>query len=120
MSQIASLCDTAIISGDDSLTLPILSIGGVGVISVLANIVPRKVQDMIDAWNRGQVSLAKEIHIELYPLCKALFIETNPAPVKAAMAMMGMMGEDIRLPLVKIGDESRKILEKELKRAKLI
>ena len=120
MTHIASLCDMAIISGDDSLTLPILSIGGVGVISVVANILPRKVQDMIEAWDRGQIALAKEIHLELYPLCKALFIETNPVPIKAAMGMMGMIEEEVRLPLVKMGDDNRKILVKELKKAKLI
>jgi 4-hydroxy-tetrahydrodipicolinate synthase len=120
MTHIVSLCDLAIISGDDSLTLPILSIGGVGVISVLANILPQKVQDMIEAWDRGQVALAKEIHLELYPLCKALFIETNPIPIKAAMGMMGMIEEEVRLPLVKMGDDNRKILQKELKKLKLI
>lgn len=120
MTQIASLCDIKIISGDDSLTLPILSIGGVGVISVLSNIMPKKVQGMIEAWDRGQVQLARDIHVELYPLCKALFIETNPIPVKTAMAMMGMIQEEFRLPLMKMGENNRKILENELKKAKLI
>lgn len=120
MTHITTLCNIAIISGDDSLTLPILSIGGVGVISVLANILPRKVQDMIEAWERGQVDLARQLHIELYPLCKALFIETNPIPIKAAMSMMGMIEEELRLPLVKMGGKNRKILEKALRKAKLI
>ncbi|MBI1871203.1 MAG: 4-hydroxy-tetrahydrodipicolinate synthase [Chlamydiae bacterium] len=120
MTHIASLCDISIISGDDSLTLPVLSIGGVGVISVLANILPRKVQDMMDAWDRGQLPLAKDIHLELFPLCKALFLESNPSPVKAAMAMMGMIHEEVRLPLVKMSEENRKILERELKKAKLV
>lgn len=120
MTQIKTLCGIAIISGDDSLTLPILSIGGVGVISVVANILPRKVQDMIEAWERGQVELARQIHLELYPLCKALFIETNPIPIKAAMAMMGLIEDEIRLPLVKMGSENRKVLEKELRKANLI
>lgn len=120
MIHITSLCEIGIISGDDALTLPVLAIGGVGVISVLANIVPRKVQDMIDAWNRGQLNLARSIHLELYPLTKALFLETNPTPVKAAMAMMGMIQEELRLPLVKMSDENRKILQKELRKAKVI
>lgn len=121
MSQIRALAPSiAMISGDDSLTLPILSIGGVGVISVIANIVPRKVQDMIEAWDRGQVDLAREIHFELLPLCKALFVETNPTPVKAAMVMMGMITDEIRLPLVKMSEGNKKILEKELIKLKLI
>ena len=120
MTQIASLCDIKIISGDDSLTLPILSIGGVGVISVLSNILPKKVQGMIEAWERGQLQLARDIHVELYPLCKALFIETNPIPIKTAMAMMGIIQEEFRLPLVKMSENNKKILENEMKRAKLI
>ncbi|MBI1883504.1 MAG: 4-hydroxy-tetrahydrodipicolinate synthase [Chlamydiae bacterium] len=120
MSQIASLCDMALISGDDSLTLPILSIGGVGVISVAANILPRKVQDMIEAWDRGQIHLAQQIHFEIFSLTKALFIETNPTPIKTAMAMMGLITEELRLPLVKMGEENRKVLEKELKKLKLV
>ena len=120
MIQITSLCEMEIISGDDALTLPVLAIGGVGVISVLANIMPRKVQDMIDAWNRGQLNLARSIHLELYPLTKALFLESNPTPVKAAMAMMGMIQEELRLPLIKMSDENRRILQKEMRKAKLI
>ncbi|MDP3981295.1 MAG: 4-hydroxy-tetrahydrodipicolinate synthase [Chlamydiota bacterium] len=99
VTQIAALCDMQIISGDDALTLPILSIGGVGVISVLANIIPSKLQELIDAWDRGQIALAQQLNKELYPLSKVLFCQTNPIPVKAAMAMMGLIHNELRLPL---------------------
>ncbi len=121
MSQIMAVAPSiAMISGDDSLTLPILAIGGVGVISVLANIVPKEIQDMIDAWDTGDIEEARNIHFKLFSLCKVLFSETNPTPIKAAMALMGLISDEIRLPLVKMSEGNRKALEKELKKLKLI
>lgn len=94
-----------LLSGDDGLTLPVLSIGGVGVISVLANIVPREVVKLIDAFNRGHLRQAREQHYFLLPLVKALFIDTNPIPVKAAMGLLGMCEPDLRLPLCPLSKE---------------
>ncbi len=98
-SQIASLCDITILSGDDSLTLPLMSIGATGVISVAANVVPKLVAKMTGAWLDGVPETARKMHFELFPLFKALFIETNPIPVKAAVAALGKIKEEYRLPM---------------------
>ncbi len=96
-----------LISGDDALTLPILSIGGVGVISVLANIMPREVEGIVSKFENGDLVSARKQHINLYPLIKTLFLETNPAPVKAVMGMMGIISDELRLPLVKVSSANR-------------
>lgn len=114
ISRIISLCSIVILSGDDSLTLPIMSVGGKGVISVASNIVPKDVAEMVNSFEKGDLQKARRLHYKLLPLFKVLFIETNPAPVKAAMAMMGMMDEEIRLPLVPIKEENRSKLRKVL------
>ena len=103
-----------VLSGDDSLTLPILSVGGVGVISVVANIVPDDVGEMIDAYNNGDIKRAKEIHLKLFPLIKAMFIETNPIPVKTAMGLLGMCSPDLRLPMVPMQPENKERLRQVL------
>jgi len=89
----------ALLSGDDALTLPVLSIGGAGVISVVANLVPNDVAAMVHAFEQGKVSQATEWHDRLLPLVKAMFIETNPIPVKTAMGVLGMIDPQLRLPL---------------------
>lgn len=101
MSRIKLLCgdDFDLISGDDSLTLPILAIGGCGVISVVANIVPKLVQQMITHFQNGELELARKLHFRLLPLVKAMFIETNPIPVKTAMDILGLCTPELRLPL---------------------
>ena len=104
-----------ILCGDDNLTLPVLAIGGKGVISVTANIVPRMNADMIEAWNKGEFEKAKELFYKLLPLAKAMFIETNPLPVKTALAMKGMIREEFRLPLVTMEKENREKLAEVLK-----
>ncbi len=88
------------LSGDDSLTLPFMAVGAQGVISVASNVAPREVATMVRAFAAGDVKKALQIHQKLYPLFKDLFIETNPVPVKAALAMLGLMDEEYRLPLV--------------------
>ena len=103
-----------ILSGDDSLTLPVLSVGGVGVISVVANFVPDDVGEMIDAYNNGDVKRAKEIHLKLFPLIKAMFIETNPIPVKTAMGLLGMCSPDLRLPMTPMQPQNVEKLKKAL------
>lgn len=117
MSRIRQLCPKsfALISGDDSLTLPILGIGGVGIISVVANIVPRDVADMVAEFEKGNLNKAREIHYKLLPLIKAVFIETNPIPVKTAMGLMGLCEPDLRLPMCSMLPENLEKLKKALK-----
>ena len=116
MSSIISLSrdDFSVLSGNDSHTLPLLSLGGVGVISVVANIAPGDMTQMVKAYLEGNIEKAKELHYKLYPLCRAMFIETNPLPVKTALAKMGMIEKKWRLPLVGMKEENEKKLEKVL------
>jgi len=114
VSQIISMCseDFIVFSGDDSLTLPIMSVGGKGVISVVANVVPLKIAQMVEAALQNQWDKARKLHIELLPLFKILFIETNPIPAKTALAMMDMIKMEWRLPLTPpMPDNLRKIKE---------
>lgn len=115
-SEIITRCGEriAVLSGDDSLTLPILAVGGLGVISVVSNIVPGDVQAMVDDYLQGRVELARQRHLKLFPLIKALFIETNPIPIKAAMNLLGMPAGEPRLPLCKISTESEVLLRRVL------
>jgi 4-hydroxy-tetrahydrodipicolinate synthase len=99
VSQIRSACDITILSGDDSLTLPMMALGATGVISVAANVVPGPVARMCREFHNGNLEAARAIHYELMPLFKALFLETNPMPVKAALAWMGLIENHLRLPL---------------------
>jgi 4-hydroxy-tetrahydrodipicolinate synthase len=117
MSRIKALCgpDFDLISGDDTLTLPLLSIGGVGVISVVANIVPRDVADMIEAFSYGDTKKAQNLHYKLLPLVKAMFIETNPIPVKTAMGLIGLCEPELRLPLCAMSTPNLERLKKALK-----
>jgi 4-hydroxy-tetrahydrodipicolinate synthase len=103
-----------ILSGDDSLTLPFMSVGADGVISVASNIIPREVSHMVKAFALGKTSVALKLHQKFYPVFKDLFIETNPTPVKAALAMMGVIEEEYRLPLVKMGAQNRETLRETL------
>lgn len=112
ISRIISLCNIIVLSGDDALTLPILSVGGKGVISVASNIVPKDVSEMVNSFEKGDIIKARRLHYKLFPLFKSLFIETNPAPVKSAMAMMGMIDEEVRLPLVQLKEENKTKLKK--------
>lgn len=109
----------AILSGDDSLTLPILSVGGQGTISVTANIVPDKINEMIDAFLGGDYQKALNLHHKLEPLHDAMFLETNPIPVKTAMNLMGMNVGGFRLPLCEMGDANKTKLETVLRRYEL-
>jgi 4-hydroxy-tetrahydrodipicolinate synthase len=107
--------DFVIMSGDDSLTLPFMSVGAHGVISVASNVIPSEVAHMVKACALGKPAVALKLHDKYYPLFKDLFIETNPLPVKAALAMMGMMQEEFRLPLVPMGSKNREVLKATLK-----
>jgi 4-hydroxy-tetrahydrodipicolinate synthase len=104
-----------ILSGDDSLTLPFMSVGAQGVVSVASNVIPREVANMVRAFAAGRPAAALKLHAKLYPLFKDLFIESNPAPVKAALAMQGFIAEELRLPLVPISQQNRAVLRATLK-----
>jgi 4-hydroxy-tetrahydrodipicolinate synthase len=104
-----------ILSGDDALTLPFMAVGAHGVVSVASNVIPRDVAHMVRAYANGNQSLALKLHEKYYPIFKDLFIESNPGPTKAALAMMGMMEDEFRLPLVPISAVSREKLRKTLK-----
>lgn len=110
----------SILSGDDALTLPFMAVGAHGVVSVASNVAPREVARMVQTFARGRADLALKLHDRLHPLFKALFIETNPTPVKAALAMMGLIEEEVRLPLAKIAPANRKHLKAVLKAAGLV
>jgi 4-hydroxy-tetrahydrodipicolinate synthase len=104
-----------ILSGDDSLTLPFMAVGAQGVVSVASNVIPREVVHMVKAFAMGKPAVAQMIHHRFYPLFKDLFLETNPIPVKAALAMMGVIQEEYRLPLVPMNASNRKTLRATLK-----
>jgi len=116
MSRIKKTCpkDFMLLSGDDSLTLPVLSIGGSGVVSVVANIAPRDAADLVSEFEKGNYKKAQEIHYKLLPLVKAMFIETNPIPVKTAMGLLGMCEPDLRLPMCAMAPENLEKLKKAL------
>lgn len=122
MSRIKALCGANfdLISGDDSLTLPILSIGGVGIISVAANIAPRDVANLVSEFQEGNLKKAEELHYKLLPLIKALFIETNPIPVKTAMGLMGLCSPDLRLPMSAMSEQNLESLKKALREYGLV
>ena len=117
MSDIVHRCGDRInlLSGDDGITLPILSIGGKGVVSVVGNIVPGDMLALLRAFEKGDMEEARKWHNKLFPLCKAMFIETNPMPVKEAMNMLGMDVGDVRLPLVRMKPENQEKLRAVLK-----
>jgi 4-hydroxy-tetrahydrodipicolinate synthase len=115
VSAILSLCDITVLSGDDSLTLPMIAVGAKGIISVAANIVPKDTSDLCAHALKGDYRKAMALHYTLFNLCKALFIETNPIPVKTAMAMLGMIEEEFRLPLCSMSDDNKAKLKAVLK-----
>ena len=125
--NIAQVCDIlkmtprtfCVLSGDDGLYFPMLALGAKGVISVVSNVAPREMADLYDAFSMGEVARAREIHFRLWPLMKALFIETNPIPAKTALAMMGKIREEFRLPLCGMSVANRKVLAKVLSDMKI-
>jgi len=115
VSQILSLCDITVLSGDDSLTLPMMAIGAKGVVSVAANLIPKEVVDMVNYFLEGKLDKAMKLHYKMMPVFKALFIETNPIPVKASMGLIGLLTPEWRLPLCPPVDETTEKLKKVLK-----
>ncbi len=122
MSDVIELCpdNFAVLSGDDNFTLPLLAMGGAGVISVISNVVPADMAGLVDAFVAGDINKAKLLHHKMAPLMEALFVEVNPIPVKAALAMMGKIKEEYRLPLCKMADANREKLKKAMADYKLI
>jgi len=122
VSEVIRLCGESItvISGDDFTTLPLLALGGKGVISVAANVAPNEVSMMCSLMLNGAYDEALKLHYKLEPLNAAMFIETNPIPVKTALAMMGKIKEEFRLPLCEMAPANKEKLKKTLKDLKLI
>ena len=122
MSDVVRLCgpDFSVLSGDDIFTLALMAIGGAGVISVISNVAPRDMAEMVDSFTAGDLSKARMLHHKMSPLIDALFLETNPIPVKAALAMMGKITYELRLPLCRMGEKNEAILKKEMQRYGLI
>jgi len=120
VSAIIGLCDINVMSGDDSLTLPMMAVGAKGVVSVAANVVPAQIAALTAKANAGDFAGAREIHYAMLPLFKGLFIETNPMPVKACLAKMGMIENVLRLPLTPVLDATSKKLDAILKDLGLI
>lgn len=107
--------DFNLMSGDDQLLLPILSIGGTGVISVVANIIPKDMSRMIKEWEAGNIDKAREMYYKMYPLAQAMFYETNPIPVKTAARLLGLPTGELRLPLASMDDINLEKLKKAMK-----
>ena len=122
VSNILEQCgqDFLLFSGDDFTLLPSLSLGARGVISVTSNIAPARVAALCEAWEKGDAALARRLHFELEPLNRAMFMESNPIPVKTALALMGRMTDEFRLPLCSMAPAARDNLRVELARAGLL
>ncbi|MBH0177680.1 MAG: 4-hydroxy-tetrahydrodipicolinate synthase [Nitrospira sp.] len=121
-SDIVQMCGDrlTVLAGDDSLTLPMMAVGGKGVITVTANILPAEMAALVRAFSSGNIAEAQRIHFKLSPLFTALFFETNPIPVKEALGMMGKIDPELRLPLCSMAKDTREKLVRILKDAKLI
>jgi 4-hydroxy-tetrahydrodipicolinate synthase len=122
VSEVIRLCGNRItvLSGDDFTTIPLMALGGKGVISVSANVAPRLVSQMCALWEQGRFDEARKIHYKLEPLNASMFIETNPIPVKTALALMGKINEEFRLPLCEMAPANRDKLKKVLQDMKLL
>jgi len=122
MNEVIQLCDStfSVLSGDDFFTLPLLTLGGKGVISVISNVVPADMAGLVDAFEAGDLKKARELHDRMVSLIDALFLETNPVPVKAALAMMGKMSADVRLPLCRMSEGNLERLRQAMRNYRLI
>ncbi|MBN1556809.1 MAG: 4-hydroxy-tetrahydrodipicolinate synthase [Lentisphaerae bacterium] len=120
VSEIINRCAMTILSGDDSLTFPMMAVGAKGVVSVASNVAPRPVTEMTHAALAGRWDEARALHARYYPLFRDLFIDTNPIPVKAALAMMGRIEERYRLPMCEMSDEKRMVLRQTLEALGLV
>ena len=115
-SEILSLSDITVMSGDDSLTLPIMSVGGTGVISVASNLIPTKIKSLTQLARTGNFAQAKQIHLELFGFIKTLFLDGNPAGIKHAMKVAGLDSGEMRLPLWEASEATKKVIEQQVAR----
>lgn len=122
VSEVLEFCgrDLALLSGDDFTILPTLAIGGCGVISVISNVIPKMTADLCNAWFAGDLAKAQELHYATAPICRAMFIETNPIPAKTSLGLMGRIKPELRLPLVPMSADNEAKLKKILAETKLI
>jgi len=121
ITELITLCPRLnVLSGDDFIVMPVMAVGGKGVISVVANAAPRLMADMVDAFAAGDFLKASQIQRDAFPLCQAMFLETNPIPVKTSLALMGKIKGDLRLPLVGMSEGNLKKLKEILTKYKLI
>jgi 4-hydroxy-tetrahydrodipicolinate synthase len=119
ISDVISLCgeEFDVLSGDDPMTLPLIALGGRGVVSVASNVAPGAVSDMVKALLEGDWERGRELHYELLPLFRALFIETNPIPVKTAASLLGLCSDEMRLPLIPMSGENLRRLQETMDRS---
>ena len=119
IADVVSLCgeEFDVLSGDDPMTLPLVALGGRGVISVASNVAPGAVSDLVKALMEGDWERGRELHYELLPLFRTLFIETNPIPVKTAASLLGLCSDEMRLPLVPMEGENLRVLQETLERS---
>lgn len=115
MDVLEDIPEITVYSGDDGMTFPLICLGGQGVISVVSNLLPGLVVEMVSEGLAGNLAQARKLHFELLPMFRAAFIETNPAPMKYAMSRLGLAGGPVRLPLVEIKDSSKEIIDSVLK-----
>jgi len=115
VSEIRRACEITILSGDDSLTVPMMSVGANGVVSVVSNLLPETVAAMVSAALEGDFARAAEIHYKLLPVMRGAFIESNPSPIKAMLAAKGIIGDELRLPLVPVTEANRQELKRVLR-----
>jgi len=120
VSAIRARCDLMVLSGDDSLTLPMLAIGARGVVSVVGNVAPRPFRDLLTAFAEGRLVDAEAIHRRLVPLMRALFLESNPSPAKSLLADMGILANELRLPLVPVEPATALALREAAKAAGIV
>ncbi len=120
VTAIRNLCDITILSGDDPIVMAQVALGGSGVISVVSNIAPSEMSDLVSLTAAGQLEPARALQARLYPVIKAMFLESNPIPVKKALSMMGMISDELRLPLVSMSEELVPELQRVLEEAGII
>jgi len=104
-----------LLSGDDNIILPVLSIGGSGVVSVVANIIPKDTSDIVKYWEEGDIERSKDLFYKVFPLCQAMFYETNPIPVKTSLALMGKVQDELRLPMSPMAPNNLERLKRALR-----
>jgi 4-hydroxy-tetrahydrodipicolinate synthase len=116
VSDLRSKCAITVLSGDDSLSLPMIAVGARGVVSVVSNLLPGMVRRMIDSALAGDFGTAREAHFELLPVVRAAFVESNPSPIKAMLSFAGLIENELRAPLVPVGEKSRSVINTALER----